>query len=201
MTKIAVTGGAASGKSTVCECFRRLGAHIIDLDILAREVVAPESAVLGAIVEHFGKRVLAPDGSLDRRKVRGIISLDPTARNVVESLTHPAIFRLLEKQLGDIESAHGNAIVVVEVPLLVEVGIQNEFDVVVLVEANPEVQRGRIMARDGGSAQEAGALLALQIPSDRKRVYADYVVQNLGSIQEIQPVVDEIYGKIAGFHP
>ncbi|NVM57746.1 MAG: dephospho-CoA kinase, partial [Desulfobacterales bacterium] len=84
MLKIAVTGGAASGKSMVCECFRRLGAHVISLDALAREAVQPESPVYEAIVDHFGRGVLAPDGSLDRRKLRGIITRDTEARKTLE---------------------------------------------------------------------------------------------------------------------
>ncbi len=196
MLKIAVTGGAASGKSIVCESFGRLGAHVISMDALAREAVRPESPVLAAVVDHFGQGVLFPDGNLDRRKLRRIITGDPEARKTLERLTHPEILRLFEKEVAAIESCHKDAVVVVEVPLLIELGIQGQFDVVVLVEASSDLQKRRLMARDGSSCREAEALLDIQMPSERKRAYAHYIVENLSSVQEVEMAVAEIYNKI-----
>ncbi|NVM22483.1 MAG: dephospho-CoA kinase [Desulfobacterales bacterium] len=196
MLKIAVTGGAASGKTTVCECFGRLGAHVISMDALAREAVRPESPVLEAIVDHFGQGVLVPDGSLDRRKLRGIITMDPDERKTLEELIHPEIFRLFEKEVTAIESRHKDAVVVVEVPLLIELGIEGQFDVVVLVEAGYDLQKRRIMAREGSSGHDAEALLDMQMPSEAKRAHADYIVENMGSIQNVERAAEEIYNKI-----
>jgi dephospho-CoA kinase len=196
MLKIAVTGGAASGKSLVCECFKKFGAHTINLDALAREAVQPGSAGLKAIVGHFGTSVLAPDGTLDRKKLRGIITKDSEAKEKVEQFTHPEILRLFEKELAAIQRRNDNAVVVAEVPLLVEAGIQDRFDVVVLVEATSELQEKRLIARDGASVQEAEALLAIQMPLEEKRPHADHVVKNVASLEEVERAVGGVYRKI-----
>jgi len=194
--KVAVTGGAGAGKTVVCDCFGRLGAHVISLDELAREAVKRDSPILKAIADHFGKGILRTDGSLDRRKLRGIITRDARARKVLEGLTHPEIFRLFEEKVAAIESRHEDAVVVVEVPLLIELGIQDRFDVVVLVEAGSDLQKSRLMARDGSSGAEAEALLGIQMAVEKKRPYADYVVKNRGPLKEMEVAVRKIYTKI-----
>ncbi len=194
--KVAVTGGAGAGKTVVCDCFGRLGAHVISLDELAREAVKRDSPILEAIADHFGKGILRADGSLDRRKLREIITRDAQVRKVLERLTHPEIFRLFEEKVAAIESRHEDAVVVVEVPLLIELGIQDRFDVVVLVEAGSDVQKSRLMARDGSSAAEAEALLGIQMAVEKKRPYADYVVKNRGPLKEMEVAVRKIYRKI-----
>jgi len=196
MLKVAVTGGAGTGKTVACDCFGRLGAHVISLDELAREAVRPGSAALKAIADHFGKGIFRADGSLDRRKLRGIITREAQARKVLESLTHPEIFRLFEEKVAAIESRHEDAVVVAEVPLLIELGIQDRFDVVVLVEASSDLQKSRLMARDGSSAAEAQALLGIQMAGEKKRPYADYVVKNRGKLKEMEVAVRKIYRKI-----
>jgi len=194
--KVAVTGGAGAGKTVVCDCFGRLGAHVISLDELAREAVKRDSPILEGIADHFGKGILRTNGSLDRRKLRGIITRDARARKVLESLTHPEIFRLFEEKVAAIQSRHEDAVVVVEVPLLIELGIQDRFDVVVLVEASSDVQKSRLMARDGSSAAEAEALLGIQMAVEKKRPYADYIVKNRGPLKEMGVAVRKIYTKI-----
>jgi dephospho-CoA kinase len=196
MLRVAVTGGAGAGKTMVCDCFGRLGAHVISMDELARQVVQRDSAVLEAIAGHFGKDILTANGSLDRRKLRGIILRDERERKVLEGLTHPEIFRLFEEKVAAIESRHEDAVVVVEVPLLVELGIQGQFDVVVLVEAGSDLQKNRLMARNGSSAAEAQALLDIQMPAEKKRPYADHIVENRGRVQETEVAVRRIYRKI-----
>jgi dephospho-CoA kinase len=191
-----VTGGAGAGKTAVCACFGRLGAHVISLDELAREAVKRDSPVLEAISDYFGKGILTANGSLDRRKLRGIITRDGRARKVLESLTHPEIFRLFEQRVAAIESRDEDAVVVVEIPLLIELGIQNRFDVVVLVEASSDLQKSRLMARDGSSSAEAQALLGVQMACEEKRPYADYIVKNQGPLKEMEVAVEEIYRKI-----
>ena len=196
MLKVAVTGGAGAGKTVVCSCFGRLCAHVISLDELAREAVKPDSPVLQAIIDYFGKGVLRADGSLDRSKLREIITKDAKGREVLERLTHPEIFRLFGKKVAAIGSRGEEVVVVVEVPLLIELGIQDQFDVVVLVEASPDLQKSRLMARDGSSAAEAQALLDIQMPAEKKRSYADYIMENRGSLEELGVAVAEIYKKI-----
>jgi len=199
MITIAVTGTAGSGKGTVCRLFKELGAHVINLDTLARQAVKPGSVVLKAIVDTFGESVVTAAGSLDRAKVRQIIVGDSRAKKVLERLIHPEVFRLLEKGLSDIACEDGDAIVAVEVPLLIEVGAQDRFNEVVLVEADPQTQKRRLMARDGVAAEEAAAFIGLQIPSEKKRVYADHIIENVKSLREVRAAAREIYGKIAGF--
>jgi dephospho-CoA kinase len=197
MLKVAVTGGAGSGKTVVCDCLRRLGAHVISLDELAREAVKPDSPVLEAILNHFGRSILKANGSLDRSKLRGIITKDAQERKVVERLTHPEILRLFEERVAAIEPRHEDAIVVVEVPLLIELGMQDQFDVVILVEAGSDQQKGRLMARNGVSTAEAQALMGIQMAAEEKRPYADYIVENRGLLEELEAAVREIYTKIA----
>lgn len=197
MLKVAVTGGAAVGKTMVCDSLRRLGARVINLDELAREAVKPDSPVLEAIVERFGKDILQGDGSLDRGKLRGIITREPQEREIVERLTHPEILRLFEERIAAIASSHKDAIVVVEVPLLIEVGMQDQFDVVILVEATADQQKRRLNIRDGSSEAEAQALMGIQMAAAEKRPYADYIVENRGQLEELEVAVREIYTKIA----
>jgi dephospho-CoA kinase len=196
MIKVAVTGGAGAGKTVVCDCFAQLGAHVVSLDELAREAVQPGSPVLDAIVTHFGEGILMPDGSLDRGKLRGIITRDAEARKALEGLTHPEILRLLEKKMAAIESLKEDAVVVAEVPLLIEVGMQDRFDVVILVEADLEHHKSRLMSRNGSSAESAAALLDIQMTPEEKRPYADYVIENRGTLEDLEGPVKEIYAKI-----
>ena len=196
MLTIAVTGGAGSGKTLVCECFRRLGAHAISLDDLARQAVQPGSPVLRAIVDHFGEGILEGDGSLNRSKLRRLITEDAQERQVLEQLTHPEIWRLLDDKVAAIESRQEDAVVVVEVPLLIEVGMQDQFDIVVLVEASVALQKGRLMARDSSSAADAQALIGIQMATEEKRPHADYIVENGGTVAETQAAVQSIYDEI-----
>ena len=196
MIKVAVTGGAGAGKTLVCECFRRLGAFVINLDDLAREAVQPGSPGLRAIVDHFGEEVLKSDGALDRRKLRGLIMRDADERAVLEQITHPQIWRLFEERVAVIRSREENAILVVEVPLLIELGIQDRFDVVVLVEAGSDLQERRLTARDGSSEADARALLQIQMVPEEKRPYADHIVQNRGAVTETEAAVRSIFEKI-----
>ncbi|MBW1859287.1 MAG: dephospho-CoA kinase [Deltaproteobacteria bacterium] len=180
----------------VCERLGQLGTHVISLDELAREAVRPGSPVLKAVVEHFGRDILTADGSLDRGKLRGIITRDAEARKALERLTHPEILRLFEKKIAAIKSRQEDAVVVAEVPLLIEVGMQDRFDVVILVEADSEHQKSRLMARNGSSVESAAALLGIQMTPEEKRPHADYVVENRGTLEELEGPVKEIYAKI-----
>ena len=167
------------------------------MDELAREAVKSDSPVLGAISDHFGKGILRANGSLDRKKLRGIIIRDSRAREVLENLTHPEIFRLFEEKVDAIKACHEDAVVVVEIPLLFELGIQDQFDIVVLVEAGSDLQKSRLMARDDSSSAEVQALLGIQVAADKKRPYADYIVKNQGLLKETEIAVKEIYRKIS----
>jgi dephospho-CoA kinase len=166
------------------------------LDDLAREAVLPPSPVLRAIVDHFGEGILRADGSLNRSKLRHLITEDAQGRQVLEQLTHPEIWRLLDDKVAAIEARQEDAVVVVEVPLLIEVGMQGQFDAVVLVEASVALQESRLMARDNSSATAAQALMGIQMATEEKRPHADYIVENRGSVAETQAAVQNIYDEI-----
>jgi dephospho-CoA kinase len=131
-----------------------------------------------------------------RHKLRDLITKDTEARKTLERLTHPEIVGLLEKKLAAMASRRENDVVVVEAPLLIEVGMQDRFDVVILVEASPELQKSRLVARNGSSDASAAALLDIQMTSEEKRPYADYVVDNRGTLDGLEGPVKEIYEKI-----
>jgi dephospho-CoA kinase len=196
MVKVGVTGGAGSGKTLVLEFFRRLGAGTINLDELARQAVQPGSLGLEKVATHFGREILASDGTLDRGKLRRMIIADQASRRQLEALIHPRIFQLYEDELARIDAHCPASIVAVEVALLAELGLQAAFDCVVLVEARQDLQTSRVAARDGVSIEEARALLATQLPPGEKRVIADYVIENTGTIQDLEQAAGAVYEKI-----
>jgi dephospho-CoA kinase len=193
--KIAVTGTAASGKSLVSDRFRQLGLKMISLDTLARKAVEPDSAAYPKIVDRFGKGVLESDGRIDRKRLRQQIIADPNAKRDLEALVHPEIKKrmLLELEKSDATQA---PFVVIEVPLLFEVGLENEFDVVILVMADRNTQINRLVHRDGISPENAESLLDIQMPDEQKVKRADYVLTNSGTMEEIREAVDRTFEKL-----
>lgn len=191
---IAVTGGAGSGKSLVCKRFRDLGAAVIDCDELAREAVAPGSSAYRQIVAYFGKSVVCADGALNRRQLRRKIVSDHDARSVLNGIIHPEIIRLMQARMARAEAA-GKEIIVVEVPLLFELGLEDRFDAVIVVSVSSEVQLQRLAARDNISLDQARALAATQMPDAQKRRKAMFLIENNGSIEDLTRTVDELYKK------
>lgn len=195
MLNVALTGNVAAGKSTVTEFFRRWGATIIDADELVREVQAPGSPVLGAIVRRFGEAVLLPDGSLDRAALRHRVMGDAAARKALESLVHPAVQRRREA-LVDAAWKRGDRIVINAIPLLFEALDPAQFDVIVFVDAPHAVRRTRLRALRGLGEEEADQLLAAQAPADRKRKRSDYVIDNAGSFEELERRARAVYEEL-----
>ncbi len=179
--RVGLTGGAASGKSTVAGLFAALGVPIIDPDLLAREVVLPCSEALAAIVQRFGDRVLAADGSLDRRALRQIVFADEAARRELEALTHPAILALTEAR----SAAARGAYQIIVVPLLTEKGLRSRYDRVLVVDCDPELQQRRLMVRDALDAAAATAMLAAQAGRAQRLSLADDVIHNDGDLQSL----------------
>ena len=149
--RIGLTGGIASGKTTVANLFAALGVTIVDTDLLSREVVAPGSPLLRQITDHFGMAVQSGDGSLDRQELRKRIFEDPEERKWLEGLLHPAIRKLTDER----SAAATGPYVMVAIPLLVETGGASRFDRVLVVDCDPGVQLARLMARDGSTREEA----------------------------------------------
>ncbi|MDD3081906.1 MAG: dephospho-CoA kinase [Desulfobacterales bacterium] len=191
---IAVTGGAGSGKSLVCNRFRDLGAAVIDCDELAREAVAPGSSAYQRIVAYFGKSVVCADGALNRRQLRRKIVSDNSARSALNGFVHPEIIRLMQERMAHAETA-GNEMIVVEVPLLFELGLEDRFDAVIVVSVSTEAQLQRLADRDHISLDQARALTDTQMPDAQKRRKAMFLIENNGSVEDLIRAVDAVYKK------
>ena len=187
--RIGLTGGIASGKSTVANLFAALGVTIVDTDLLAREVVAPGSALLPRIAEHFGAEVLQKDGSLDRAALRSRVFANPAERQWLERLTHPAIRELTDKRCESATSQY----VIVAIPLLVETSGSERFDRVLVVDCSPEIQLARLQARDGTTRAEAARMLAAQASREQRLAAADDVVTNDGDLSALREQVEKLH--------
>jgi dephospho-CoA kinase len=184
MLRVALTGNVASGKSAVAEEWRRLGAPIIDADELAREVIQPGSPGHARVVERFGWSVLTADGAVDRARLRDIVFNDEARRQQLESILHPEIRRLRAEREAALAAA-GAEIVVNVIPLLYEVGMAGEFDVVVLVDAPEEVRLARIVEKRGLSVEQARRMIAAQMPATEKRRRATIVIENDATLEAL----------------
>jgi dephospho-CoA kinase len=185
---IGLTGGIASGKSTVAAIFERLGAPVVDADLLAREVVAPGEEALVRIAEEFGAGVLNADGTLNRAALGARVFADPTARRTLEGITHPAIRKRAEERLTRLREA-GVPTAFYVAPLLIEAGIAARMDEVWVVYLDRDSQLERLMARDGLSAADAEARIASQMPMEEKKRLARIVIDNRGSREELEAEV------------
>jgi dephospho-CoA kinase len=189
MVRVGLTGGIASGKSLVADELAARGATIIDADVLAREVVEPGTPALAAIVERFGPQVML-DGQLNRARLAEIVFADPLARQDLERIVHPAV----RARAAELERAAGTAAVVVHViPLLVETGQQQEFDFVVTVDVDQETQIHRLMARNGFSRAEAEARIAAQASREDRKIAANVVLDNTGSVAQLRDQVAALW--------
>ena len=188
MQLIGLTGGIASGKSAVAAILRRLGARVIDADALAREVVEPGQPALNDIVALFGKEVLHRDGALDRKKLRSIVFENPQARKQLEAITHPRIRRLAQERIKQCAES-GASLVVYEAPLFFETKIHLWLRPVVLVACDEQTQRRRLEQRDNLTPDEIERHLQAQMSLDEKRKLADYVIENNGSLDELEQKV------------
>jgi dephospho-CoA kinase len=192
---VGLTGGIASGKSTVASILRQLGAAIVDADALSREVVMPGHDGWNEIVATFGREVLQADQTLDRQKLRTLIFNDPEARKKLEAIIHPRVRALAETRIREHGDA-GFAVVVYEVPLLFEGKLQQWLRPVILVACDVEIQRRRLQQRDGLDAAAAQKHLDAQMSLEEKRRLADYVIENNGSLADLENQVRAILAKI-----
>jgi dephospho-CoA kinase len=182
--KVGLTGNIASGKSTVADAWRAMGVTVIDADLLARAAVARGTPGLARIVATWGTQVLGDDGTLDRAALREIVFRDPDARARLEAIVHPEVARLRDAEYRN-ALARGEPLVAADVPLLFEVGLQGEFDVVVLVDA-PEALRMERLLRDRGiDPVTAERMIRAQMPAEQKRPEAHLVIQNAGSREDL----------------
>lgn len=189
MFKVALTGGIASGKSRVADIFESLGVTVIDSDSVAREVVAPGSEGLLAIVQRFGPSVLTEDGQLDRRALREIVFADPSARGDLEAITHPQI----RARMGALNRLAQGPYLINAIPLLAETGGRRDFDRVLVVDCPEDVQIARVMARDRIDEAAARAVLAAQASRAARLALADDVIVNDGDLEALQKAVGVLH--------
>lgn len=187
--RVGLTGGIASGKTTVANLFAALGVPIVDTDVLAREVLEPGTPLLAEVVAHFGADVQQADGSLDRRALRALVFADAAERRWLEERTHPAI-----RALTDARSAAARGpYVIVAIPLLVETGGADRFDRVLVVDVDPAVQLARLQARDGSTRADAERMLAAQASRAARLAVAHDVIRNDGDLDALRDQVAALH--------
>jgi dephospho-CoA kinase len=188
---VGVTGGIGSGKTTVCREFQKLGAPMIDTDQVAREVVAPGTPGLAAVVAAFGPEVLTADGQLDRRRVRQLVFATPELRLRLEGILHPLIRQATDAQVA----AAGYPYCLVCIPLLVERGGGNRVDRVLVIDCPPEVQTARVMVRDELTAPEVAAIMRSQASREDRLAAAHDVLENSGDIANLRPSIAALHAR------
>jgi dephospho-CoA kinase len=193
--RVALTGGIASGKSTVSALLRELGAVVIDADRLARDVVARGTPGLAEVVTRFGPEVLTSDGDLDRPKVAEIVFADEAARRDLEGIIHPLVYAesaRLEEQ------APPGVLVVHDIPLLAESGRAEDFGAVIVVDAPAETQVARMVERRDWSREEAESRIAAQSSREQRLAVATHVIDNSGTREQLEARVREVYDELSG---
>ncbi len=197
MPIIGLTGGIATGKSTVSAMLAALGAVIVDADRVARAVVKKGTPAWQRIKARFGDGILAPDGEIDREALGRIVFHDPGQKAVLERITHPAVFAEMAARMEAILKDDPNAVIVLDVPLLIESGMRHpELNAVIVVYVPEAVQRERLMARDRISAADAMARIRSQMPIEEKKARAGIVIDNTGSVENTRRQVIEAFQKL-----
>lgn len=195
MYRIGLTGGIASGKSTVAHMLQEIGLPVINLDVISRYIVMKGTPGYREVLAHFGQAILGADEEIDRKALGAIIFQDRAEREKLEAITHPLILARMEEMIAELAGA-GHRVVVVEVPLLIEVGMMDEFDEVWLVYVDEETQMKRLQARD--LLDQAGALARLkaQLPLEAKKAYADKVIVNSGEIDDLKDQLERLWREL-----
>jgi dephospho-CoA kinase len=193
-----LTGGIATGKSTVAAIFEEAGARLIDADRIAREVVRKGSPAHRDIVAHFGMDVLLGDGEIDRKRLAAIIFNNPGAQRALEHIVHPQVKQEVDRRVALIRRQAPDALIILDIPLLFEAGMQRGLDAVIVVYAPEHLQLARLMARDGLTEPEALARIRAQMPIESKRALATRVIDNSGSREQTRQQALEIYRQLAG---
>ena len=195
MTRVGLTGGVASGKSTVARILDELGAVLVDADVLAREVVAKDTTGLEEVVEAFGPEILTEDGELDRPAMGAIVFADAEKRRVLEGIIHPRV----RERGAELEAAAGpDDVVVHDIPLLAETGQAAGFDAVIVVDVPTELQVQRMVELRGMSREDAEARVAAQASREERLAIASHVVDNTGTLEDLLRRVTEVYRELRG---
>jgi dephospho-CoA kinase len=190
---IGLTGGIATGKSTVADILKDLGAAIIDFDLLARSVVEPGKQSWQLITEFFGNNILNPDNTINRKKLSDIVFNDPLKREKLELYTHPFIWDEFIRQVKSSITLDEKAIILAVAPLLIEGKMQGLFMKNIVVYSSPDIQVNRLMTRDGITQKMANKILGSQMPIDDKVKYGDFIINNEGSIEDVVKEVTDLW--------
>ena len=197
MRVLGLTGGIGSGKSSVAQMFKQLGAEVIDADEFARDVVEPGQPALAEIVSTFGRDILLSDGRLDREKLGRIIFADAAARSTLNAITHP---RIRERMEAEVEERRGRpGLLLLDIPLLYENSRTSLVEKVIVVWVDLKTQLRRLTGRNRLSIEQAQQRIASQMPLDQKRARADIVIDNSGGLEDTRRQVEKIYRQFA--HP
>jgi dephospho-CoA kinase len=194
--RIALTGGIATGKTTVANRFRELGAIILDADRYARQAVEPGTPSYTALRDRIGPLFFKLDGTLRRQELRRRIIREPTLRKKIDAILHPYITEAMGAEWERQKKLHPQAVIVFDIPLLFEGGFDKDFDIVILVYSTPEVQVQRLIQRDKLSPSEAERTLSMQFPIDSKRAHSDYIIENSAEIEHTLRQVDDVWHRI-----
>jgi len=193
MLIVGLTGGVASGKTAVSQVLKEEGAYIIDADQIARELVQPHTPAWNELIRAFGQEILQEDGSIHRKKLADKVFAEPEQRKLLNQILHPRIKEEMDRRAKAIGEKDPEAIVVIDAPLIVELGEHREMDKLIVVTTTQMQQVERLKDRDGTSPDEALRIVSSQMPMEEKLKFADYVIQNEGSLEETKKRAEEIF--------
>jgi dephospho-CoA kinase len=196
MLKVGLTGGIASGKSTVSAMFEALGCHVLDSDAITRDLFRPGNPVNAAVAEAFGRHVVAEDGSINRKVLGELVFNNPELRQKLNSVVHPAIKVRQAEFLAAERTDDPHAIGIIEAALMVEAGTYADYDKLIVVTCPPEIQRERLRQRSQLTAEQIEKRIASQMPMEEKVKFADFVIDNSGDANETRRQVGEVYEKL-----
>ncbi len=197
MLKVGLTGGIACGKTVVRRHLAEKGAFTVDADALVHRLMGPDSELSGAIRDEFGTQVMAPNRSVDRKRLGALVFSDSEARRRLNRLVHPRVLAEEKRLLAEADR-QGERLAVVDAALMIEAGTHREYDCLLVVFCDKPVQIGRLMSRDGLSREEAEKRIAAQLPVEEKKRFADFLVDTSGSLAETESRVDEIWDELLG---
>ena len=196
MLKVGLTGSIAVGKSFVLSVLAKLGCHVLDADATAREVVAPGTPGLKAVVDAFGDDILNADGTLDRAKLAAVVFADEAKRMQLNSILHPFIIQAQDEQMRGWEKEDPHGIAVVDAALMIESGGYRRFDKLVVVHCRPEVQLERLMTRDAISREEAEQRMGAQMQQEDKKKYADFLIDTSEGFEDTRRQTESLFQKL-----
>jgi len=196
MLIVGLTGGVASGKTTVSQVLKEEGAYIIDADQIARELVQPHKPAWSELIKAFGQEILQEDGSIQRKKLADKVFVDPKQRKLLNQILHPRIKEEMDRRTKEIGEKDPQAIVVIDAPLMVELGDHREMDRLIVVTSTQTQQIERLKDRDRTNTEEALRIVSSQMPLEEKLKFADYVIRNEGSMEKTKKRAKEVYQEL-----